>query len=64
MIILHTRALAEKNEEIKALKNQIEEVVKQKSEDTSLERPKNINEIYKDKTKLKLLVSNTGVYFR
>lgn len=54
------RSIAEKNEEIKNLRsqlNQLEETLKQKIEESQIEHPRNINEIYKDRSKLKLLVT-------
>lgn len=53
------RMVAEKKEEIQNLKSQLEEAAKQKSEESHLDRPRNINEIYKDRSKLKLLVRNS-----
>lgn len=51
------RLLAEKTEEIKNLRIQLEEAQKAKAEESHSERPRNINELYKDRNKLKLLVS-------
>lgn len=48
--------LEEKNEEIKNLKTKLEETLKAKSAESHVEGPRNINELCKDRTKLKLLV--------
>lgn len=50
------RTIADKDAEIQELRAQLEEMKIHKVEESSSDKPRNINEVYRDRSKLKLLV--------